>query len=223
VGPRKELAVRTLFNMLGPLTNPAGARRQLMGVYDPGLVQPLARVLGRLGAERAVVVHGAGGLDELSTLGTSRVAEWDGDHLMEYEVEPGSLGLETAAPGDLLGGDAERNAGIIRAVLDGAEGAARDIVLLNAGAAIYAGGLVEDLETAVDAARVSVDRGAARGRLEALIECSALALEGEGDEDPEAAGSEASAAVEDGTGPAEGAGSSSPGAPGDGLGPGGGP
>lgn len=177
VGPRKELAVRTIFNMLGPLTNPAGARRQLMGVYDARLVERLARVVGRLGAERALVVHGAGGLDELSTLGTSRVAEWDGERVVSYEVDPGSFGLEAAAPGDLLGGDAERNADIIRAVLDGAAGAARDIVVLNAGAAIYAGGLVDDLEAGLDAARVSLDDGAAAGKLDALVACSATAAE----------------------------------------------
>ncbi|MFQ5742842.1 MAG: anthranilate phosphoribosyltransferase [Acidobacteriota bacterium] len=169
VGPRRELAIRTIFNLLGPLTNPAGARRQLVGVYDGGLVSTLAEVLGRLGSERALVVHGAGGLDELSTLGPSQVAEWDGEGVRAYQIDPQQLGLPASEADQLRGGSKEENAATIRAVLEGREGPARDIVVLNAAAAIYAGGGVDSIETGLDVARESIDSGAAANCLAALV------------------------------------------------------
>lgn len=169
VGPRRELGLRTVFNLLGPLTNPAGARRQVVGVYDAALVRPLAEVLGRLGAAHAMVVHGAGGLDEISTLGPTRVAEWDGGDVREYELEPESLGLERPSAEALAGGDPERNARIVRAVLAGEPGPARDIVLANAAAAIRVAGLSDSLADGIEAARRSVDEGAAAASLDALV------------------------------------------------------
>jgi len=172
VGPRRELALRTMFNLLGPLTNPAGARRQLLGVYDPALVPVLAEVLGELGAERALVVHGAGGIDELSTLGRSRVAEWDGAEVREYEVDPEELGISRAQPLDITGGSVAQNARKVLAVLEGSPGPAADIVLLNAAAAIYAGGVADSLDEGLDQARESIDSGAARACLERLVLCT---------------------------------------------------
>jgi len=172
VGPRHELGARTIFNLLGPLTNPAGARRQVVGVYDPDLVETIAWVLGELGAERALVVHGAGGLDELSTLGPSRVAEWDGSTVEAYEVDPIELGIPAARIDDLAGGSSRKNAAAIVAILDGHGGPQSDIVLLNAAAAIYAGDAASNLREGLDAARESVISGAARAKLEALIEAT---------------------------------------------------
>ena len=172
VGPRKELGVRTIFNVLGPLTNPAGARRQLVGVYDAALVETLARVLGELGAERALVVHGAGGLDELSTLGPTRVAEWDGASVRTYEIDPADFDLPAARIEDLAGGEPDDNAAAIRAILDGQPGPGADIVLLNAAAAIYVGGAAADLGEGLRRAREAVAGGAASERLEALVKAS---------------------------------------------------
>ena len=175
VGPRKELGVRTMFNVLGPLTNPAGARRQVVGVYDPERVEMLAEVLGELGASHAMVVHGAGGLDELSTLGPSRVAEWDGERVRSYEVDPEAVGMAHATAADLAGGAPRRNARALRAVLEGAQGPQADIVVLNAAAAIYVGDGAADLREGVERAREAIDSGAALGRLEALVRESAEA------------------------------------------------
>ncbi len=172
VVPRRELGVRTVFNVLGPLTNPAGARRQLVGVYDDALVETLARVLGELGALRAMVVHGAGGLDELSTAGPTMIAEWDGNDIAVYEIEPVDLGLEPAAVTDLTGGDASHNAAAIRSVLQGRGGPHADIVALNAAAAIYLGGAADGLQSGLQAAWLSIESGAALERLEALVEAS---------------------------------------------------
>jgi anthranilate phosphoribosyltransferase len=172
VGPRKELGVRTVFNVLGPLTNPAGATHQVVGVYDRHLVEPIARVLGELGARRALVAHGAGGLDELSTVGPTTVAEWDGTEVNVYEIEPLDLGLEVANVHSLAGGDAKHNAAAIRAILDGERGPQADIVALNAAAAIYVGEAADGLMSGLQMAWASIDSGAARERLEALIEAS---------------------------------------------------
>src|SRR5204863_1672787 len=135
---RKELGVRTLFNLLGPLANPAGARRQLLGVPAPHLVTVLARTLVELGADRAFVVHGHGGLDEISPAGATRVAEVRGGRVREFEVTPEELGVQRGAVEDLRGGDADRNASLLREVLRGEKGVRRSAVLLNAGAAIAA-------------------------------------------------------------------------------------
>ncbi len=172
LGPRKELGVRTVFNVLGPLTNPAGATHQVVGVYDETMVETLARVLGELGAKRALVAHGAGGLDELSTVGPTKVAEWNGSEVHVYEVGAADLGLEPAGVGSLFGGDARHNAAAIRAILDGRGGPQADIVALNAAAAIYVGEAAEDLQSGLHMARQSIESGAARDRLEALIEAA---------------------------------------------------
>ena len=167
---RRELATRTVFNVLGPLTNPAGARAQVVGVYDPALVRTIAEVLARLGARRAFVVHGFGGIDELSPAGPNLVCEVvDGD-VREREVDPQALGLAPCAPDELRGGSPGENASVIRAVFSGAErGAKRDAILLNAAGAIAAAGQAEDLRDGLELARRTVDSGAAAERLEALV------------------------------------------------------
>lgn len=172
VGPRRELGVRTVFNVLGPLTNPAGATHQVVGVYDRRLVEPMARVLGELGARRALVAHGAGGLDELSTVGPTTVAEWDGADVNVYEIEPLDLELEIADPDALTGGDPQHNAAAIRAILAGEGGPQADIVALNAAAAIYVGEAADGLQSGLQMAWTSIESGAARERLEALVEAS---------------------------------------------------
>ncbi|MCC7206224.1 MAG: anthranilate phosphoribosyltransferase [Anaerolineae bacterium] len=173
IGPRRELAVRTLFNVLGPLTNPAGARRQLMGVYDPALTEPLARVLLQLGAVAAFVVHGDGGLDELTTTGPNRVSELCGGEVNSYTLDPAQLGLPRAKPEALIGGDPAENARITRGILDGSiRDARRDVTLLNAAAALVAGGLAHDLPGGLELAARSIDSGAALGKLDALIAVS---------------------------------------------------
>lgn len=165
---RAELGFRTVFNLLGPLANPAGARRQVVGVYDPAKVEPLARVLGALGAEHVWVVHGDG-LDELTTAGESKVAEWRDGALRTFTVTPESVGLPRVAEDDLRGGDPAHNAAALRAVLDGAPGAYRDVTLLNAGAAFVVAGRAESLAEGVALARASIDSGAARRALDSLV------------------------------------------------------
>jgi anthranilate phosphoribosyltransferase len=173
IGPRRELGVRTIFNILGPLTNPAGARRQLMGVYAPELTEPLANVLCLLGGEAAFVVHGDGGLDELTTTGPNRVSELRDGTVRTYTLDPQSLGFKPCQPEDLLGGDPQQNAAITRGLLDGSlDSAKRDVVLLNAGAGIVAGGLAADLPTGIKLAAQSIDSGAALDKLNALVEYS---------------------------------------------------
>jgi anthranilate phosphoribosyltransferase len=168
---RRELGVRTVFNLLGPLTNPAGAQRQLLGVFAREWTEPLALALARLGSHRALVVHGDDGLDELSLTGPSRVAELRDGAVRTYAFTPGDVGLATCRVGDLAGGDAAANAAIIRAILSGrATPAQRDIALLNAGAALYVGGLAESIADGVAAAARAVDKGEARHKLDALIE-----------------------------------------------------
>ncbi len=170
VGPtRVELGTRTVFNLLGPISNPAGVRRYLVGVFDRAWIEPLARVLANLGTERAWVVHGADGMDELSTTGTSYVAELADGDVRTFEVNPGDAGLETAALEDLLGGDGEYNAAAIRALLDGEPSAFRDIVLYNAGAALTVAGEVSGIREGAAAAALSIDSGAAREKLNALV------------------------------------------------------
>ncbi len=169
-GPvRKELAARTVFNVLGPLTNPAGARAQVVGVYSAALVPVIADVLAKLGARRAFVVHGAGGIDELSPSGPNLVCEVvDGD-VHRREIDPEELGIPRCDPAELRGGSAEENARQIRDVFAGAAGGRRSAVLLNAAGAIAAGGHADDLADGLDAARAAIDSGAAGERLEQLI------------------------------------------------------
>ena len=168
-GPRVELGTRTIFNLLGPLANPAGTRHQVLGVFALKWVEPLAEVLGRLGAERAWVVHGSDGLDELTTTGPSHVAEWRDGRVTCFEVTPEALGLERVAPEALKGGDAEHNAAALRQVLDGQRGAYRDIVLLNAAAALVVAGKADGLEQGLIQAAQAIDGGGARLTLERLV------------------------------------------------------
>jgi anthranilate phosphoribosyltransferase len=166
---RKELAARTVFNVLGPLTNPAGARAQVVGVYSPDLVKTLADVLAALGARRAFVVHGAGGIDELSPAGPNLVCEVVDGGVREREIDPLELGIERCAPEELRGGSPEENAAAIREVFAGGDGGRRDAILLNAAGVIAAGGHAEDLREGLELAREAVESGAAAQRLEALI------------------------------------------------------
>ena len=166
---RRELAARTVFNVLGPLTNPAGARAQVVGVYSPDLVKTLAEVLASLGARRAFVVHGAGGIDELSPAGRNLVCEVVDGGVREREIDPLELGIERCAPEALRGGSPEENAAAIRDVFAGGNGGRRDAILLNAAGAIAAGGHAEDLREGLELARRTVASGAAAERLEALI------------------------------------------------------
>jgi anthranilate phosphoribosyltransferase len=165
---RRDLGIRTIFNVLGPLTNPAGARRQIVGVYDPALTETVARVLLNLGSIRAFVVHGEDGLDEITLAGETRVTELKDGAIRTYHIRPEELGFTRCAPDELRGGDPEINAGIIMGVLKGVKGPARDVVLLNGGAAIAAGGRVQTMTEGIAAARVSIDSGAALARLEEL-------------------------------------------------------
>ena len=166
---RREMGIRTVFNMLGPLTNPAGANAQVIGVYAAPLTEPLARVLAELGTVRAFVVHGADNLDEISNTGDSRVSEVREGMVKTSTVRPEDFGMPRASIEDLRGGDREQNAQIIRDILDGEPGPRRDIVLMNAAAALVAGGKGRDLKDGVTLAAHSIDTHAARAKLEDLI------------------------------------------------------
>ena len=169
---RREMGIRTVFNMLGPLTNPAAANAQIIGVYAAALTEPLARVLAELGTVRAFVVHGADSLDEISNTGESRVSEVREGMVRTYTVRPEDFGLARATIAELIGGDREENARIICAILDGEAGPRRDIVLMNAAAALVAGGKARDLKDGVGLAVHAIDSGAARRKLEALVSLS---------------------------------------------------
>lgn len=169
VGPRREMGIRTVFNVLGPLTNPARAQVQLLGVYDPSLTERMAEVLRSLDCRSAFVVHGGGGLDELSTLGSNRVSRLADGRVESYDLDPTSFGLATAQLSDLEGGDATENAQILRDVLSGQTGPKRDIVLLNAAAILVAAERVEDLQEGLLLAAEIIDSSAAIERLDALI------------------------------------------------------
>ena len=167
---RAELPFRTVFNLLGPLTNPAGARRQVVGVFGGAYVWPVAEALRDLGAEKALVVHGMDGMDEITVTGKTLIVEVEEENIKEYEISPEDLGLARHAPDGLLGGDAHLNARILRDVLSGEErGAARDIVLLNAAAAVYVSGKVQTLEEGLRLAEESIGSGAAIGSLEDFV------------------------------------------------------
>ena len=167
--PRAELGIRTVFNALGPLTNPAGARRQLIGVYDADLCPLLARVLGNLGSEHVLVVHGLDGLDEISTVGETLISELKNGCVSTYTLTPEALGLSTAAPSEVAAGsDARENAALLLAVLDGERGPRRDIVLANAAAALLVAGVADTLPDGVARAADLIDSGAARAKVEAL-------------------------------------------------------
>ena len=170
--PRREIGIRTVFNLLGPLTNPADAQRRLLGVADAGLGPTMAEALALCGSERALVVHGSDGMDELTITGPSTVWEFNSGEVSEYEVVPEDLGLQRGAIDEIRVSSPEESASIIRDVFGGALGAARDIVLLNAGAALAAAGASDSLRDGVEGAAESVDSGAAHGRLAALTELS---------------------------------------------------
>ncbi len=170
---RKSLGVPTAFNLLGPLTNPGRVRYQIVGVARPELTELMARALQQLGAARAWVVHGADGLDELSTTGYSKISECHGEVVRTFYLHPAELGMAKAAPADLRGGDAAHNAAQVRAVLDGERGPARDVVLLNAGAALFVSGRVASLKQGIAMGAASIDEGAARRTLAALVDVTA--------------------------------------------------
>jgi anthranilate phosphoribosyltransferase len=169
---RRELGMRTAFNLLGPLTNPAGATRQIVGVPRPELTELLAHALLRLGSERAWVVHGSDGLDEISTTGHTKVSECRDGVVHTFYLHPADAGLPKAAPDDLKGGDAADNAAIVRAVLDGTKGPARDVVLLNAGAALLVAGRSSSIAEGIAIATRAIDDGGARRTLERMAESS---------------------------------------------------
>lgn len=172
-GPtRKDLGVPTVFNVLGPLANPAGVKRQVVGVADPSMAERMARVLVARGAERALVVHGDDGLDELTTTTTSSVVEVVDGEFVRTTVDPEALGFALAAPAALVGGDAATNAAVARSVLDGEPGAARDVVVLNAAAGLLAAGRVDDLPSGVAVAATAIDGGAASAALDRLVAVS---------------------------------------------------
>jgi len=169
---RREMGVRTLFNLLGPLTNPARVTRQLLGVFDPAWTEPLAHVLGTLGVERALVVHGAGGMDELSLSGPTRISELLGGEVRTYEVVPEDFKLERADLADVEGGEVQDNVAVARRILDGEDGAPSRLVALNAGAALLAAGKVDRMATGVERARESLQTGRAATVLERLRQVS---------------------------------------------------
>lgn len=172
IGPRRELGLRTVFNVLGPLTNPAGARRQLLGVFDPKLTELMAGTLRELGSEHALVVHGLDGLDELSTLGPTRVSELREGEVRTYEVAPEQFGLPRAHPSDLEGGEPARSAEVLLRSISGEPCPARDIVALNAGGAIYVGGAATSIAEGIESAQAAIDSGAATNTLDRLREMS---------------------------------------------------
>jgi len=169
---RREIGVRTLFNIIGPLSNPAGAHRQIVGVPRVELLALVANALSRLGCERAAVVHGHGGLDELSLAGENRVAEWTGTDVIEYAIDPHTFGLERRPNTELAGGDAPRNAELVRRVLDGERGPHRDVVALNAALALVIAGVADDMQAGMRVAFASIDDGRAREKLDALVQAT---------------------------------------------------
>lgn len=169
---RRALSMPTAFNLLGPLTNPAGVRRQVVGVARPDLTELLARALQQLGAARAWVVHGADGLDELSTSGHTKVSECEGGVVRTYYVHPTDFGLPKSTLDALAGGDAAENADLVRQVLDGAPGPRRDVVLMNAAAVLFVAGVADTLPQAVALAAAAIDTGRARARLDQLVRVS---------------------------------------------------
>ncbi|MFC7167738.1 anthranilate phosphoribosyltransferase [Halospeciosus flavus] len=168
IGPRKELGMRTVFNVLGPLTNPAGADAQIVGVYDPDLVPVLARALAHMDVERALVVHGSG-LDEITIHDETVVAEVTGDEIEEYTLTPEDIGLERADIAEVAGGEPEENARDLRGIVEGdVTGPKRDIILANAGAAIYVAGEADSIEAGAERAREAIESGAAAAKFQAL-------------------------------------------------------
>ena len=170
IGPRRQMGIRTIFNLLGPLTNPAGAQIALLGVFHRDLCPVMAGVLGQLGTKRAWIVHGYGGMDEISLSGPSVVSQWDGAKVETFEVAPSDFGLSEAPLSEISGGDPRENASITRAILSGEKGPKRDMVIINTAAAIYIAGKADSLEEAADKAAESIDTGHAARVLDKLVE-----------------------------------------------------
>ena len=171
-GPRREIGIRTVFNILGPLTNPAGADRQVIGVADPSMADRMARVLGQLGSRKALVVHGSDGMDEITITGPSTVWQLENGEVTEFEVTPGDLGVSVASADSIRATSAEHSARIARSVLSGESGPARDVVLLNAAAALVAADRSDSLASGVELAARSIDSGDAQARLDAVVDLS---------------------------------------------------
>ena len=171
-GPRREIGIRTVFNILGPLTNPAGADAQVIGVADASMASKMAQVLGRLGSRRALVVHGNDGLDEITIADSSKVWELKDGSVREYQISPQELGVRAASLNEVQASNAEESAGMLRDVLDGKGGAQREIVVLNAAAALLAADTVGTLQDGVDAAANSIDSGSAKKSMQAFVEQS---------------------------------------------------
>lgn len=169
IGPRREIGIRTIFNILGPLTNPAGAKAQVLGVYTPELTETLAGVLKNLGSRHALLVHGMDGLDEITLTAETKVSEQRGGQIRNYHIKPEDFGLKRCRMEDLKGGDTEENVEITQGVLKGEPGPRRDIVLLNASAAMVAGGKAKDLAQGIEVAARSIDSGKAMEKLKELI------------------------------------------------------
>ncbi len=167
---RQSLGVRTIFNILGPLTNPAGAKRQLLGVFAENLTEKIASVLKELGSKHALVVHGAGGIDEISISGHTKISELKNGEIKTYEISPEDFGFKRWDINLILGGDAKTNAEIIKRLLEGEKGPQRDVVLLNSGAAIYVSGLANSISEGIEMAKEAIDSGKAKKKLEELIE-----------------------------------------------------
>lgn len=170
IGPRREMGIRTIFNLLGPLTNPAGVKAQIMGVYSAELTTPLARVFGNLGLDHAFVVHGMDGLDEITITDKTKVSEYHNGSVKDYFIHPSDFGMPISEASDLRGGDAKENSLITIEVLKGGKGPKRDIVLLNAAAAIAASGRAKDITEGIALAAESIDSGAAMNKLQRLKE-----------------------------------------------------
>ncbi|MBN2190147.1 MAG: anthranilate phosphoribosyltransferase, partial [Candidatus Aureabacteria bacterium] len=170
IGPRKELKTRTIFNILGPITNPASAKYQLIGVFDRRHTRILAEVLNKLGTKRAMVVHGMDGIDEITITDKTFVSELNDAKVKDYEIDPEDYGFKIASANDIKGGDAERNTRILFSVLKGEKSAFRDIVLLNAGAAIMCAGRGKDMAESLSMAVESIDSGRAYNKLKSLID-----------------------------------------------------
>jgi len=168
-GPRREIGIRTIFNLLGPLTNPAGATAQILGVYDSDLTEKMAQVLKRLGTREAFVVCGEGTFDEISICGPTRVSHLKDGEISTFDITPEEYGFEKAKPEEIRGGDAKENAQIIRDILKGQRGPKRDMVLLNAGAAFVAAGFDLNLEQGIERARYAIDSGRAKEKLQSLV------------------------------------------------------
>ena len=172
VGPRREIGIRTIFNILGPLANPAGAEVQILGVYRKDLTAVMAEVLGKLGCRGAMVVHGEDGMDEITTTGSTHIAEWIDGEVLTYTIHPGDFGIPVGTLDDLRGGDAEQNARILLDLLEGSRGGRQDIVLLNAGAALKTAGAAGTIHEGIGLARRSIENGKAMEKLRAVIRYS---------------------------------------------------